>query len=156
LGNSATTELGYGLSEMIVLGGFLQLGGNSETRTDEDDNEVEVSDFSFFLGPKIDIMFSEGAKLRPFVGAAIGYATGSSEEDAPNDLEDEEFSVSGPQLMLRGGLRVFASGGLSIDPQLVFSYATLSGDADFGPVSVDIDASLYSIGLAVVLSGWLK
>ena len=42
------------------------------------------------------------------------------------------------------------------DPRLYFSYASLSGDADFGMTTADVNASGYAIGLAIVLSGWLK
>jgi hypothetical protein len=156
LGHSVVTEIGYGINDMIVVGGFVELGGTSETDTDDADEETKTSEFNLFLGPKIDVMFSAGSAARPFVGAILGYGTTSIEENPPGMAPTTEYSASGFQFAARGGVRLFAASGLSIDPQLVFGYANLSGDVDAGMTTADLKISGYSIGLSVVFSGWLE
>ena len=142
-------ELGYGLTESLVLGGFVQLGGSSTTTEPEGGEETETSEFGLFLGPKLDFMFMPGQKVQPFVGAVAGLAMASADNGA------FETSLTGFQLMGRAGIRAFLADSFSLDPALALSWVTASGEADSGPVNVDISASGFTIGVMLGVSGWL-
>lgn len=145
----ATLELGYGLSDMIVLGGFAQLGGASTT-TEIGATESEESSFSLVIGPKIDFMFSPGQTVRPFVGAALGLSSSSTEAGTA------ETSTTALQLLGRVGIRAFLADGFSLDPALTLGWASLlSGDLDLGVADADLSGSAFNIGVAVGFSGWL-
>jgi hypothetical protein len=148
---SVSAELGYGLSDMIVLGGMVVLGGASQTIELTGGDEAEVSEFAVFVGPKIDFMFSQGAELRPFVGAAVGI------ESALQESEGLETTITGVELVGRVGLRWFASEGFSLDPAFAIGWGAGGGeleDAD-GTGQVDVSASGFSVGIVIAASGWM-
>jgi hypothetical protein len=147
--DSAAAELGYGVTDSLVLGGFLQLGGESSSVEPEGEEESESSEFELLLGPKLDFMFSPGQKVRPFVGAMAGLLMASAEDEA------SETSLTGFQLLGRVGLRAFVAPGFSIDPALALSWFTASGEAEFGPTTVDVSASGINVGLLIGFSGWV-
>jgi hypothetical protein len=146
-------ELGYGLTDMFVLGGFVQLAHESNSVEVENADEQEDSETHVVLGPKFDAMFSPGQKLRPFVGGMIGFVSQGT------STENTDSSLSGVALEARGGLRWFPTPGFSLDPALVLGFSALSGEneVDIGPGSADVDVSgsLFHIGINVGFSGWL-
>lgn len=141
-------EIGFGLGDSLVLGGILQIGGTSLTQGEGED-EAESSEFGVLIGPKLDFMFSPGQKVRPFLGAAAGLVLASSEAGPV------ETSVTGFQLIGRAGMRAFLSNGFSLDPALVVSWSTASGEVETGGPSADISVSAVNIGVALGFSGWL-
>lgn len=146
-------ELGYGLSDMIVLGAVAMIGGTSQTiKVDGVDDEQESSAFAASVGPKLDIVLSSGSKVRPFVGAWVALATVSSE--SPGGTES---SMTGAQLFGRLGLHWFAAETFALSPSLAIGYSTLSGDvqSDDGGRSVDISTSGFNVSLLVGVAGWM-
>jgi hypothetical protein len=147
--NPVAAELGYGITDSLVLGGFLQLGGESSTVEPEGGEESESSEFELLLGPKLDFMLSPGQEVRPFFGAMAGLLMGSADDEA------SETSVTGFQLLGRVGLRAFLAPGFSIDPALAFSWFTASGETERGPTTVDASVSGINVGLLIGFSGWV-
>lgn len=146
-----TLELGYGISDMVVLGALLELGGES---TSIDGSDVDISTFELFVAPKVDLMFASGSKLQPFVGAAVGVV------HVATTVGDNDSSGTGVGLLARAGLRYFASKGLSIDPYLALFYssATSAEDIGVGTINVgtvDTTATSLQIALFFAVSGWL-
>jgi hypothetical protein len=150
--NIAMLELGYGLSNALVLGGVLRFGGTSTTSEADLPNSEEETNSSFdvVVGPKIDYMFSEGSRVRPFVSAVVGLLHSSSTAE-----DDAETSLTGVMLQGGAGLRWFAAPGFSLDPSLRFDWSTMSGETDLGPASIDVSASGFSVSLGLAVSGWI-
>jgi hypothetical protein len=151
LGHAVAGEFGYGLNDALVLGAFLQLGGESQTLEFENGAEAEADSFRFLLGPKIDYMFLEGKTVRPFVGGIIGLTVDSSEDDT------DETSLTGFELQGRVGLRAFVTETFSIDPAFYMGWSTASGEVEPpGPApSTDVSVSAFNVGLTVGVSGWV-
>ena len=148
-------ELGYGVTDMIVVGGFVELGGSSQTQTPDDPNadELEISQLNLALLPKIDFMFSEGQKFRPFVGAAGGLVLTSAKISSGDDRT--ETSLTGVQLLGRVGFRAFLAPGFSLDPALFVTWSTASGELEFAGENVDQTTSGFGGGLMLAVSGWI-
>ncbi len=149
----AMLELGYGVSDAVVLGAIAMLGGASQSaELDEPDIETDESDSSNFvllLGPKLDLQFGEGA-ARPFVGGHIALLTASAED------EDSETSTLGFQLGGRVGVRWFPVPGFSLDPALSVSYARASGEIEpDGDDAIDVSTSGFSVLVMLGASGWI-
>jgi hypothetical protein len=150
---NVTLELGYGLSELIVLGAIATIGGTSQTyEVDGVDDEQESSELSVSIGPKLDLVFSPGSDVRPFVGAVVGLAMTSTESPGGT-----ETSMAGPQLLGRLGLHWFAKDSFSLSPSLAFGYSSMSGEveSDDGSQSVDVSGSAFSISLLIGVAGWI-
>jgi hypothetical protein len=163
-GNRIDLEGGYGLGESLVLGGLLVLGGQSVRSDQVVDSRTRDSQLSLFVGPKLDFMLMPGESVRPFFGIAAGFTHTNSRSELTNAQDDTTTtarqSLSGLELLGRVGLRWFPIQGLSIDPALVFGWATLSGSrrvGAVGPLSDDVDASgtQFAIGLDCAVSGWI-
>ena len=161
--NGVNLEGGYGLTDSLVLGGFLALGGRSDTtKLDVDGAEEETeSAFDLTLAPKIDYMFSPDSNLRPFLGGALGitYQSAKTESHDPQSNTTTtglDASATGLLLMGRVGLRWFLAQGFSLDPALMFGWIPFSsGSYKVGATSFDADMSQFSLGLSVAASGWV-
>jgi hypothetical protein len=162
-GNGLHLEGGYGLGESFVLGGLLVLGGQSLKNDQLVDSETHDSHFSLFVGPKLDFMLMPGQSLRPFFGIAAGFTHTSSKAESTNAQDvtttTAKQSLDGLGLLGRAGIRWFPVEGFSIDPALVFGWATLSGSRRVGvrALNDDVDASgtRFTIGLDFAVSGWI-
>lgn len=141
-------EMGYALSDELILGGMLRLG-NRNTEQDGDLGEGEISQFEFGLYPKIEYMFLPNGTVRPFVGGGLALVMVNGEQ-GDTDTSFHAFGLFG-----RGGLRIFAAPGVSIDPTLSLGWATGSGDYDAGQAEVDIDATLLDVTLGIGISAWI-
>jgi hypothetical protein len=158
--NSVALEGGYGLSDHLLIGGLLQLGGKSQSYQTEGLPEVKNSSFSFLLGPKIDYMFSPTSKLNPFVGAAVAVAINST--NAGDAIKESSTTFN---FVARGGIRYFLFEQLSLDPTFQIGAAVGSGTQTTTPTggqpgvtSTDKDFSQSGIQVALSLgvSLWLK
>jgi opacity protein-like surface antigen len=160
-------EVGYGITDSLVLGGMLQLGGwvnttGANTITN-DTSRLTNSTFSLFIGPKIDYMFLPDSMVRPFIGGAIGLVrqTYSTEQETVGSVTTNNLDIgtTGVGLLARGGIRWFLTPGFSIDPALVFGINTGTGSTEYplrgGRRSDDTTATGYSIGLSLAFSGWI-
>lgn len=147
-------EIGYGVSDMIVVGAMASLGGVSQT-IDAGGSEGEVSSFSAAIGPKIDFILSPDSNIRPLIGAVIALATSTADSGGP------ETSILGFEIGARLGMHCFATEGFSITPALAIGYASGSGEIELdtggivGTRSVDISASGFKVGLQLGISGWI-
>jgi opacity protein-like surface antigen len=166
--NNVTFEGGYGITDSLVLGGMLELGGWSNTTGPDTitagDPRRTDSMFSLFLGPKLDFMLLPDSVVRPFIGGAIGLVRQSYSIETTNQNNITEpqadFGVTGVGLLARAGIRWFLTPGFSIDPAFVFGFATASGSTGT-PVgggatrNDDTSATGYTLGLRVGFSGWI-
>jgi hypothetical protein len=143
-------EGGYGLSDSLVLGGLLALGGDSNTIEDDGNDETTVSSFDLMLAPKVDYHFMQGP-LRPFVGGALGLVVQNGEVEDATDT-----SLWGVGMLARAGLRWFAAPGFSVDPALNFGGQFLWGETETGNNDYDTNSSGFLIGLSLGVSGWIK
>lgn len=146
-------ELGYGLSESVVLGGIVSVGGASQSaELNDPDISAEDSDASslvILLGPKLDLQFGEGA-ARPFVGGNIAFLSASAED------EGSETATMGFQLSGRAGVRWFPTPGFSLDPAFTASYVHASGEIEPDESDpIDVSQSGFSLMLTVGASGWI-
>jgi hypothetical protein len=153
--NGAMIEVGYGLSEMFVLGGFLQLGGQTVTEEAEPLNEeFDTDTFAVAVGPKLDILFLEDSKVRPYVTVMLGVGHASTDTEASNTKNSStQFLVQAG-----GGIRWFAAPGFSLDPGLMLGLATGSGEYEPDLVGVDhwdTSGTALHVGLSLALSGWI-
>jgi hypothetical protein len=113
-------ELGYGLTDKMLLGVIFQMAGSSET-LEANGGKAPVSDFMFALAPKFEYHFLPSSRWNPFIGAVASIAWLSKESGAYSDSR----TLFG--LAFRGGLRYFALDQLSIDPSLLIGFNTGSG-----------------------------
>ncbi len=170
--NGATLEAGYGLNDMFVLGGLLQLGGWSQSIQTPAPAPAgatitnKESFFTLFIGPKLDVMFLPDSRVRPFVTGAIGLVrmtdTRQTTTAANVTTTSYDEGSTGGGLLLRAGIRCFLTPGFSLDPAFVFGYAgafsgstTIPNPVGPGTVNYDTSASGYNLGLSVVASGWV-
>jgi len=167
--NGVMLEGGYGLNDMLVLGGIIQLGGWSFTEErpvataagarDKD----SVSTFDLFIAPKLDVMFLPESRVRPFVGGAIGlkHLSYVQEHTGANSVTTTQYDLglTGIGLLARAGIRWFLTPGFSIDPAFVFGFDAMSGStsvpAGAGMASYDTGANGYMLGLNIAASGWV-
>ena len=167
--NGVFLEVGYGLNDMFVLGGLLQLGGTSQTVTTPAGapagatTQTKESMFNLFIGPKLDVMFLPDSRVRPFVGAAIGLVrfTDNIQDTNANNVTTTPYDGgwTGVGLLGRAGIRCFLPPGFSLDPAFVFGFDTLSGSTTrpvgAGTTNYDTGATGYNLGLSVAASGWV-
>jgi hypothetical protein len=140
-------EGGYGITDRLLIGGILQLGGSSDTtERDVDGAKAELSEFDLMLAPKIDYQFSPTSKINPFVGGMLGIAHTSGSENGTKN------SSTLFVMQARGGLRCFLAEGFSVDPAVIVGFGVgggSAGEAGFGTTA-------FQIGLALSVSGWLR
>jgi len=144
--NPVALELGYGFTDQLVFGGTLGLGGTSQT-IEQGNAESDSSEFAFEFGPKLDFMFSPGAKVNPFIGAQVLVRLDSSD---PGDT-----SITSFLFLARIGLRAFLTDTFSLDPALVAGGGIGSGSAEGAAGDQDFDVSGFRIGLNLGFSGWM-
>jgi hypothetical protein len=142
-------EIGYGITDQIIVGGVLQLGGDSDT-FESGGMKLDESTFDFVLMPKGDYQFSPGSKLNPFVGAMLGIGL-TSQSAAGLDTSMTMFVMQA-----RVGLRYFLTDSLSVDPALVGGFGVGGGSQEANGTSVGFSSTAFQVGLAVGLSGWLR
>ncbi len=149
--NPVMLELGYGLDELIVLGGFVQLGGASaSTEIDDLGYDNDESRFQVAVGPKLDLMFVEGGAARPFVTVQMGIVHVSTE------VETQDTRYTGFRLGAGGGVRLFPTSGVSIDPALALGWATLKGDVEDSTLGdVDVKGSELGVTVSLGVSAWI-
>jgi hypothetical protein len=147
---SVLLELGYGVSDVIVVGAMATLGGASQTIDTGAADDEESSEFTAVIGPKLDVVLSPGSTVRPFLGAVIAFATTTGET-----VGGAETTITGFELGGRVGVHWFAAEGFSVAPSLAFIYASGSGEIDLGPSNVDLSMSGIEVALMLGASGWL-
>ena len=146
--NPLALELGYGLSDQLVFGGIVGLGGSSNSVGENQDE----SKFTFELGPKLDYMFSPGAKVNPFIGALVLVHLESTTIE--QGTTKQEQSATAFLFLARIGLRAFVTDTFSIDPALVAGGGLGSGSVESGG-EFDFDLTGFRIGLNIGFSGWM-
>lgn len=159
--NGVNFEGGYGVTDTLVIGGFLALGGRSETMQEDPDDDVDVtnSTFDMFIAPKIDYTLLPGERIRPFFGGALGlnhHSDTNKVRDNNVTRTASEGSLTGLALMGRVGARFFLSPGFSLDPAFMFMWMpTASGSYTLGNTQYDAGANGFTLGLTVAASGWV-
>jgi hypothetical protein len=148
--NAVVLEIGYGLTESLVLGGQLGIGGESTTQEQMGFADQESSEFSFLFGPKLDYMFSPGSKVNPFAGAVVLIGVDST------DGGGLETSSTVFRFLGRIGLRAFLADAFSIDPALVVGAGVGSASQDGGAGETDLSVTGFQVGLDIGFSGWMR
>jgi hypothetical protein len=166
--NPLSLEAGYGITDSLVIGGMLQLGGWANTIGAQNvtaaGGRQHESRFSLFIGPKLDFMLLPDSMVRPFVGGAIGLVrrTDTIETTNQNNITttQSDLGQTGIGLMARAGIRWFLTPGFSIDPAFMFGFGWTSGGIDVpagagATRNIDTSANGYTVGLSVAFSGWV-
>ena len=170
-----TLELGYGISDQLLLGALLTIGGSSESNeqtgaatANTGQGQIqgtatvqlpERSTFTFLGGPKLDYMFANSSELKPYVGGAVLVHVLDSEIKTPdNNLNGSTKSSLGAVFLGRLGLRGFVLDDFSLDAALVGGFRIGSGS--FEPTATptddrDFSISGFQVGIEVGLSGWV-
>lgn len=126
-------DLGFGLTNMLVLGCNLQFSFNS---LDSDNTDSESVIMASFL-PHLDLVIGEGQTIRPFCGILGGIQVISESSDSDDD------PMLGFLVGLRGGLHIFVAEEVTIDPMLGFMYGSSSyGESEFHVRSMTADLYL--------------
>ena len=144
--STVTLEGGYGLTERLLIGGVLQLGGTSSTRDPDVGEEEETDSFDLLIGPKAEFHFLPTSKFNPYAGGVIAIASHS----------DTLFSHLMFNLQIRGGVRCIITDSLSIDPGILFAFGFGGGSLDLAGTEFDYGISGFRIGLTLAVSGWLR
>lgn len=150
-------EGGYGITDELLVGGVLQVGGvSSSSELSMGGARAESSGFDLLLAPKGDYHFLPASKINPFVGGMLGVETASVSGTPAGGLATDD-SLMFFTLLARGGLRCFVFDGLSIDPAVVLGFRIGSGTLGRPSVAdVNYSVSGFRVGLSVSMSGWLK
>jgi hypothetical protein len=150
-------EGGYGITDKLIVGGVLQLGGVSSTNEAKMGGaKSETSGFDLLLAPKVDYQFMPTSKINPFVGGMLGVELNSASTTPMGATTSVKDSTTNFTLLARGGLRCFVFDGLSIDPALVLGFRIGSGTIGASGTDLNYSTSGFRIGLSVSMSGWLK
>jgi len=144
--STITLEGAYGITDRLLVGGILQLGGTSGSRDPDVGEEAEASSFDLLIGPKAEFHFLPTSKFNPYAGGALAIASHS----------DDLYSRLMFNLQIRAGVRCFLTDSLSIDPALVFAFGFGGGELDVSGFKSDYSLSGFRIGLALNVSGWLR
>jgi hypothetical protein len=133
--------LGYGVSEMIVLGTNLVLQHQS-IKPDEGDS-VGVTTVQIL--PYLEVVFGEGT-TRPFVGGQLMLQINSTE-----NTDTTLFGLGG-----LGGVHIFLTDSFSFDVSGRLYFLTGSTTFESGGAADDIEADASELGvlLLIGLSGW--
>jgi hypothetical protein len=143
--------VGYGLTEMLVIAGVLEVGGSS-TEISSDTPGVETQKTNsgrWFVGPRFDVVLSPGSEVRPFASVTPGLLVSWS------DVGEVDTSSMGFELQLQGGVRWFPLDGFSIDPSIGVAWSTSSGEVEVAGMSRDTSDSGISFAVAVGFSAWI-
>jgi hypothetical protein len=141
-------DIGYGLTDFLLLGGRVAVGFVSLSPEEGD----STSGFLFSLFPHIDYVLMEGESLRPFFGGQLGIQTVSTSNGSEHSALQFGFG-------LEGGVMIFVTEGLSIDPRLNFLFLTGTSEStvDAGGMSMTAESDRTNIilGILMGLAGWM-
>jgi hypothetical protein len=144
-------ELGYGVSNNIVIGGLFQFASASES---VNNGAIPAKDLIFSFAPKFDYQFSPTSRFNPFLGGALNV---TYENKTYFGLKDSRMLFG---LALRGGLRYFVLDGLSLDPVVSLGYGVGSGTqqnmAKQPNSNSDYSVSNLHFAISMGMSIWLK
>ena len=141
-------DLGYGLSDSVVLGTRLLLVHNSQEQPGAAAS-VDATVFGFL--PHLDYVFPSRSSTRVFLGPLAGFGIADAQQVSAH------LFIFGANF----GAHIFASKGVSIDPRLVVSYALgeESYDINLGGLlpALGVSADIHVIAVSVMLgiSAWL-
>lgn len=138
-GAALGVALGYSVTPNVLLGGRL-LASSKQTKV----GDASADSTSFAIVPHAEYVF-DGAVVRPFLAAHVGYGSTSSKA---GELESSTSSfLIGPG----AGLHAFVASAFSIDAGLV----ALLQQASAKTGSAELSGSGYTILATIGLSGWL-
>lgn len=146
-------ELGYGVSNNILIGALVQLAAFSDS-LEANGAKFPMSDFAFTVAPKLDYHFSPSARLNPFIGAIASLTLHNKKYYASQDSRTL-FGVGA-----RAGFRYFVLDQLSVDPlvMLGFNFGSGKQKQELVPTPIEFENSLSGIqfALAIGVSLYLK
>jgi hypothetical protein len=148
--NPFLVEAGYGLSDQMILGAQLQLGGHSESLGTM---APPAKEFMFSIGPKFDYQLAPTSRWNPFVGGVVNLTLASKSYYGVKQ-SNTLFGI-----LARTGMRYFVIDGLSIDPTIAIGARFGSGSQNTDPTaSNELSYSLsgFQFALSVGLSLWIK
>lgn len=146
-------EVGYGVTDNILIGALFQLASYGET-IEANGGKTPMNDFSFTVAPKFDYQFSPSARLNPFVGALVSITLHSKKYTTLTN-SNTLYGIAA-----RAGLRYFVLDQLSIDPLVTLGLNFGSGkqkiEAMPTPIEFENSLSGFQFALAMGVSLYLK
>lgn len=147
---SVFIDVGYGLSNWVVLGAFVQIGGASfRLQSGASGLADDACACLLVVGPRAEIVFAPGSEVRPFAAASVGFAAVSAEAG------ENRASLRGLELTGELGLHWFAATGVSLDPAVQVGWGIASGDLDAFGEQIELRATTWNLALALSVSGWI-
>jgi len=131
--------LGYGLSEMLVLGTNLAVQLTSISPDEGDSTTVT----NMQIMPYLEAVFGEGT-ARPFIGAHLMLQI--------NGTENSDTTMFG--LGALAGAHIFLTDSFSFDISGRLYYATGTRTVEVEPIDVDTDISEIGVAVMIGVSGW--
>jgi hypothetical protein len=151
-------ELGYGVSDLIVIGGIVQLLGESDSSDTSDASAVTL-----FIGPKLDFQLDTATRFKPFFGVALGlnHSTSDFAPKSSSAAIATSSQLTSFRFQARAGVRCFISEDVSLDLALTGGFETGSGSREalaLTGLSVatqsEFDQSSGFVGLYIGVSAW--
>ena len=134
----AGLELGYGVTDAVLVGALLRLGVSS---VDDSGGGSSESIFTIGILPHVDYVMSHGRSFRPYIGMLAGLTTSSG--SLVND-QSITFASIGAEI---GGYG-FVGSSLSIGPRLAVTYSP-------GISDVTTDTKVLAVQFQIEIAGWL-
>lgn len=147
-----TPRLGLELSGEIapmVLLGITGAVAYSETTLEG----FEQKTVAWLATPWIEIAFLPGSSARPFLRASIGGGGADSTGVALGSGAESSTTTLQAAFGLTGGVHLFATDDVSIDPTLTFGYRT--GDQSRAVLDRNIGIEAFEVTLGVAISAWI-
>lgn len=139
---SAAVRAGYAVTPNVVIGGFFELSYSQVDLGDAESDTVEVG-----IGPTVEYIFGTGA-FRPFLAAALALAYQQS--DAGPEVDQLLFGGG-----ISGGMHLFLTESVSVDPSFGFAFGAGSGSVDNNAGNnVDYGVTAWGIDAKIGLSAW--
>jgi len=151
---AAALELGYGISDFVVIGAVVQLTGDSNSSEFSD-----ASTFGLFIGPKLDLQLDTSTRFKPFFGAVLGlnYASAESTPKNTSSLSASTNQQTLFRMQARVGVHWFVTDAASVDLALTGGFETGSSTSEVSSVPTgpqSFAASGAFIGLNLGMSVW--
>jgi len=139
-----------GARAAFVMDGVLRDSSNSTT-------------FGGRLVPYFNYMFKQSGRVRPYIGVRLGFGGGSAtiEGEFAGDATRDRVNVIYPLVGAQGGVHVFLTDRISLDPGLSLDYAAPFGKTKRIEPASDTDPDLQFVGhvlnaaITLGLSMWI-